>query len=209
MSWFTETGLFRRVTVIWLLTLALFGWLPLVRVLFDGDTYEWGVRYFGILLNGAGLDGDNWYLVVRTAVCGAAVWAVLRRWRVTGPVLALAITAFLFASDLHALFMAQPMIFHGDTLGIRLNVTAIAPVVTAVALSAAIGLLIQDLRRSATPPPALAKANLRWLAILAAALPLQFVLLRFGEPHGATDAVGVVMTILQVYAFGWALRARD
>jgi hypothetical protein len=28
-------------------------------------------------------------------------------------------------------------------------------------------------------------------------LPLQFVLLRFGEPHGLRDQVGVVLTMLQ------------
>ena len=43
---------------------------------------------------------------------------------------------------------------------------------------------------------------------LIALLPIQFVLLRFGEPHGTTDQIGVVLTILQWMLIGAALRPR-
>jgi hypothetical protein len=36
---------------------------------------------------------------------------------------------------------------------------------------------------------------------------VQFVLLRFGEPHGITDQVGVLATIVQWLLVGRALRA--
>jgi hypothetical protein len=35
------------------------------------------------------------------------------------------------------------------------------------------------------------------LAIALGLLPIQFVLLRFGEPHGTTDQIGVILTIAQ------------
>jgi hypothetical protein len=35
---------------------------------------------------------------------------------------------------------------------------------------------------------------------------MQFVLLRFGEPHGLTDQAGVILTVLQWLLLGWALR---
>jgi hypothetical protein len=43
---------------------------------------------------------------------------------------------------------------------------------------------------------------------LIALLPIQFFLLRFGEPHGTTDQMGVVLTILQWMVVGTALRPR-
>lgn len=35
------------------------------------------------------------------------------------------------------------------------------------------------------------------LTLVFAMLPAQFVLLRFGEPHGLTDQIGVVLTLIQ------------
>jgi hypothetical protein len=37
---------------------------------------------------------------------------------------------------------------------------------------------------------------------------VQFLLLQFGEPHGTTDQIGVVITILQWLLVGAALRPR-
>ena len=39
--------------------------------------------------------------------------------------------------------------------------------------------------------------NKKLLAAFFLLLPIQFVLLRFGEPHGTTDAIGVLLTIAQ------------
>ena len=44
--------------------------------------------------------------------------------------------------------------------------------------------------------------------ILIAALPLQLVLLRFGEPNGRLDQVGVLLTIAQWMLVGFALKPR-
>ena len=36
-----------RIVAAWILVIGLFGWLPLVRAVFDGASYAWGTTYFG------------------------------------------------------------------------------------------------------------------------------------------------------------------
>jgi hypothetical protein len=38
---------------------------------------------------------------------------------------------------------------------------------------------------------------MQWAVVLAAALPFQFVLLRFGSPGSLSDQIGVLVTIAQ------------
>ncbi len=52
------------------------------------------------------------------------------------------------------------------------------------------------------------RANSIWLAGLIALLPLQFVLLRFGDANGKTDLIGVVITIFQWMLLTDALKPR-
>jgi hypothetical protein len=69
--------------------------------------------------------------------------------------------------------------------------------------------MVRDARR-ASPRPALTDwthRNTRWVLALAALLPMQFVLLRIGEPHGSTDQIGVLITIVQWFLLSIALRA--
>lgn len=67
--------------------------------------------------------------------------------------------------------------------------------------------MIRDLR-SGRRREALAwtRTNKGWGWTLISLLPIQFVLLRFGQPHGTTDQIGVVLTILQWLMVGAALR---
>ena len=207
-----------RVVVGWVLLIGLFSWLPLVRSVFDGDSYLWGTTFFDIPLKGAGLGGDLWYLILKTAVALFVLYALVRRWRPVGAVLAAVWTAILFADNLRG-YIVDPdaMVFHGDTLGVQLNLTLIAPIMSGVMLIACLLLwrLLPDrsVDRSVDPsvdhaarrPYPLQPLNLKRVGLLAGLLPIQFVLLFFGTPHGLTDQIGVVLTILQWFLMGWAL----
>lgn len=197
-----------RLLVAWLLIISLFAWLPLLRSLFDGDTYEWASGpWFGHVFRGAGLHGDLWYLALKLALFAPAVVGLLRRWWPLGALLAATLAALYLTADLHTLLtLDEPLVFHGDTLGVRVNITALAPVASGLAFLVALTLVRDVARAPGAGPLPLAPANVRMLVMLGALLPIQFVLLQFGEPHGTTDAIGVVMTIAQWLGLAAALR---
>lgn len=47
----------------WISLLFLFGWLPLLRSLMDGPSYQWGTTLLGLRFAGAGIAGDFWFLI--------------------------------------------------------------------------------------------------------------------------------------------------
>jgi len=63
--------------------------------------------------------------------------------------------------------------------------------------------LCHDERRTV---PGWSPTNTLWLALLLMMLPVQFALLRFGEAHGLTDRIGVVLTVLQCLLLGRIFR---
>jgi zinc protease len=85
---------------------------------------------------------------------------------------------------------------HGDLWYPVLKLAVFVPAVFA---------LLRSVGARAVGPLPLAAANVRALIILGALLPLQCVLLQFGEPHGTTDAIGVMITIAQWFCVAAAL----
>jgi hypothetical protein len=53
------------------------------------------------------------------------------------------------------------------------------------------------------------RANTILLAIAIGLLPVQFALLRFGEPHGTTDQIGVLLTIARWVILNMAFAPRE
>jgi hypothetical protein len=197
-----------KALLVWTALPFVFFWLPLVRSLFDGPTYEWGVGWWGVRMGGAGVTGDLWYLVLGTALGGILLWS---GWRGKRAVLRWALPVWfslLLARALHWAWQdPQGFVFRGDTLGVELNLTWLAPGFHLVGILLYLAWLRQDRRVSAS-----ARITAPWtsrntwrIVALAALLPVQFLLLRLGEPHGASDAVGVLITIVQWFALGWAL----
>ncbi|HUP50787.1 MAG TPA: hypothetical protein VNA04_18590 [Thermoanaerobaculia bacterium] len=195
-----------RLLAFWLLVWGLFGWLPLIRSVFDGETYEWGTTWFGLQVGGAGVTASLALLAVKVVAVVATLYCLLRR---SGPwnwALPLLWTALLTADGLYGI-VANPegFWFHGDTLGIHLNLGYVIPGFNA--LFFLVALLHGWRSRSATPERLpLDIVNLRWLTGLLVLLPIQFALLRSGTPHGITDQVGVLLTIAQWFLLGAALR---
>lgn len=177
-------------------------WLPLIRGLFDGPTYEWGATFFSRSFGGAGLSADAWVLALQLLLGGGILYLGYRGPRRPFHVLILAWLGFHAANWIYsALADPEALMFHGDTLNVHVNL--------GYGLVAAFGgfllLAIYWVWRDLTLKPAWPTAKwtprnrFLWLAV-GALLPVQFVLLRFGETHGLTDQAGVILTMIQ-----WAL----
>lgn len=199
--------------LLWVAFPFVFFWLPLVRSVMDGATYAWGVGWWGWRFGGAGLEGDLWYLVAGVALGTALLWSGARdgpffRWVAPAWMLLLLVRA-----SQAALSDPEGFVFHGDTLGVRLNLTWVAPtfhLVGVVLLALWLGGLGRGAPEIGSEPEARvggsAGAARGRILLLAGLLPVQFFLLRFGEPHGTTDAAGVLITIGQWLAVPWAFR---
>lgn len=185
----------------------IFTWLPLVRGFFDGPTYQWGTSYFGQSFSGEGLGADSWLLFLKLAFGGAILWFGYRGPRQPFHALLLAWLAIGAADILHGV-AANPegMVFRGDTLGIELNIGTIAAAIYGGMFLLGLYWVARDLKDRPTWPKIAWTPRNRKLAIAAiAALPVQFALLRFGEPHGLSDQIGVILTMAQWAVINTAL----
>jgi len=206
MSWMPDRLL--RVLLYWTAVTTLVFWLPFVRGAFDGPTYEWGLSAG---LHGAGVHGDYWLPALGSALALATLWL---GWR--GARLPFHILLVLWHGALAALVTAASVVgrgelrLRGDTLGIDVPLDIAGPVLFGAVGLTALYWAARDLRarRPHTAPP-WTRANTVRLAGLAALLPIQFLTLRLGAPAGGPlDPIGVLLTIAQWLALGWAIRPR-
>jgi hypothetical protein len=63
---------FLKAILIWIMLTLIIVWLPLVRGLMDGDSYQWGNSFWGMQIGGSGVGGDYWLLAVQARL-GIAV----------------------------------------------------------------------------------------------------------------------------------------
>lgn len=182
----------------------LFFWLPVIRGAFDGSTYIWGL--FGF--SGNGLKGDYWFVLLG-AIFGLTIQVL--GWRgARMPVHFLLTGWFLFLAA-GAIYLAvqfpQSFRFQGDTLGIDFSMAWFAPLLFGTAVIASIWWLWTDMRKK--PENKIltwGRKNTIGVICLLALLPVQFLLLRSGTPHGISDQIGVILTILQWLLIGLAIR---
>ena len=196
-----------KVLVGWITYLFLFSWLPLIRVLFDGASYSWGTHHFGVLFHASGIESDVWLLVFKSALLGALIYGALRGANAWFRWLLVAWSAVLMADVAHgAITNRDGFEFHGETLGVHLNLGI--PVVIIVLAFSALAFYWAYREGKSSPPrrsPAWTPKNTRLLSAFLLVLPIQFLLLRFGEPHGTTDAAGVLLTMAQTLLLPFAL----
>ncbi len=192
---------------LWILRLLLFTvafsmivtWLPLIRVLFDGVTYQWGTTWFGHMFSSAGLEGDWWVLLLQLAFGGSVLYY---GYRGPGkPFFTLLVLWFglNFADTFHALYTnPEGLMFHGDTLNIHFNMGYPLLGIAGGFLALAGFWVWRDKRKGNTySHPAWTKRN-RALGILSAALLLPiYFLLSTGVAHATTDEIGVILTMVQ------------
>ena len=197
--------------VFWITFLLVFSWLPLIRILMDGDSYRWGTSHFGVQFAAAGWESSAWLLVFKSALLIGLLWGALRGANALFQVFLVG-WCFLIAADAVHAAITNPggLEFHGDTLGIHLKLGWPVMLVTCGFAALALWWVVRDRTRgeSARRVP-WTDGNTRGLVIFLALLPLQFVLLRFGEPHGMTDAIGVLITVASCPLLAWALDPRE
>jgi hypothetical protein len=56
-----------KAILIWTMITLLLVWLPLVRGLMDGESYQWGGLVWGFEVGGYGLHGQYWVLLLQAA----------------------------------------------------------------------------------------------------------------------------------------------
>lgn len=199
-----------KILVAWIVFLLVFSWLPLVRTVMDGDTYRWGTSHFGFDFVSSGVGPDIWLLVVKSMLLGALLYLALRRRDRLFAVLLIVWSLVMTGDALHAV-VTDPggFEFHGDTLGIHLNLGW--TVIAVVAGFAVLAFYWVASRSEPLPeaPPLWGSRNRQLLLLVLLLLPIQFLLLRFGAPHGATDAAGVLITIAQCPLLAAALYPWD
>ena len=191
--------------LLWTALTTLVFWLPFVRGLFDGASYQWG----GFGFSGRGTSGNYWFVALASLLAialqylawrgpRAAFYALFGGWHLY--------LAFTTASA--AISDPASLRFQGDTLGVDVSFAVAAPVFMGVAAAAVLFWIVRD-ARIATPRAAWThwtQRNTRWALVLTALLPMQLLLLRVGEPHGTTDQIGVLITIAQWFLLSIALR---
>jgi hypothetical protein len=186
----------------------IFAWLPFWRCVMDGTSYEWGNNYFGQMYQGAGLHGDFLFLAYQLLLGLTVLWLGNRGARAPFAALLVVWHGILAGSALHgALTAREPLMFHGDTLGVHLDITFVAPAIYGLIFLLA---LLWAVRETGLRPARLA---LRWgpvntvlSVVVLALLGAGYYLLSTGEPHGETDGIGVVVTIVNLFVLNYALR---
>lgn len=198
--------LVRYVLVIWLTLSFLFSWLPLLRSLMDGTSYEWGTRYFGVLFSGAGLAGDLWLLVVQTAL---GIWLLYYGWRdPTSPFSATLLVwlGFQAADGLHGVATGGAFHFEGATLGVDVSLGTMLPLLHVGFFCLGLWWVVHyGARENPGTRPAWTGTNTVVLGLAILLFPVQFLLLRSGQGQEANDVAGVLLTILQWFLISAAL----
>jgi hypothetical protein len=192
---------------IWLSIRTILPWLVFFRLTFEGNSYSWGTNYFGRMFYSSGLARPDFLLVYALLVSSLFLMYQLRKhnFRLAGPLL----IGFLgiFAADAaYQLMVGEPIIFHGDTLGVKIDLTTPFFIfqfgMFAIALAWWMG--VKSIAQGAGPKelPTYKKIIVK---LCIALVPVQLILLIFGEPHALTDEIGVLVTILQWLLLAFAL----
>lgn len=172
-------------------------WLPFVRSIFDGTSYVWGTQYFGFTITGAGLTPSFIFIIAQLALYAAIIIGLYRmRNRILYGILLCIWWINVFGNLIFDILKNGDSMFHGDTLNVHISITSIIVPLAVIALF----LIIQVLRtRSESISITWTKKNSLLLNVFLAMLPLLFILLYSGEPHGITDQIGVLIAIAQCF----------
>ena len=196
-----------RAILIWTAVTFIIVWLPLVRGLMDGDSYQWGNEFFGKQFGGRGVHGDYWLLLTEAAF---GLLLLYLGWRGARPPfhwLLLFWQILMAAQSCYNSFTSpEDYRFKGDTLGVDVSLAWVGPVLFGGFALLSIFWVVRDLRaRHEKVMPKWNQTNLVFLSLVLGLIPQQFVLLHFGEQHGTRDQIGVILTMIQWVSINLAL----
>ena len=168
-------------------------WLPLLRALFDGESYQWGTGYFGLSFSGSGLTLDYLILIVFFALYASLFmsfywiknrtifYALLFWWWLHS-----------FGNLLYDIIKNGDTVFHGDTLNVHVSISAIVIPLSLIALILIILAIKKDLKLPVTAIP-WNKSNKLKILIILGPLVLQGAFFAIGEPSDITDQIAVII----------------
>jgi len=102
----------------------------------------------------------------------------------------------VFGNLFYDIAMNGDTMFHGDTLNVHVSLLALVVPLGIIALALIVIVFLKDAGFASTGLHWNKKNTVR-LLVLYGPLPIQAVLFVFGEPHGISDQIGVIMAILQ------------
>ena len=176
-------------------------WLPLLRCLFDGASYRWGQDYFGIVLASEGVSADYFALIIFLAfyLCLFISTYWIKN-RIVFYLMLIWWWIHSFGSLIFLIIRDGDTFFHGDTMDVHVSLSA---VVIPLAIFAAVLIIMAIIKDRKMPDVTIpwGRRNKKWLWFILAPLALQIPLFAFGEPHGLTDEIGVIIAILQSILF--------
>lgn len=188
---------------LWMAFRTLVPWLVFFRLTFEGDSYRWGTQYFGWTFYSSGFERPDFLLIYGLLAVSLFILWQMRRYRFSIAAPALVLYLGVLAADaLYQFIRGVPIVFQGDTLGINLDISIPFYALQFVMFGAALAWWsgVKNLRSADTPPLSGTRRHVVRACILF--VPVQILLLVTGEPHGTTDAIGVIGTLTQ-----WALLA--
>lgn len=172
-------------------------WLPLIRSICDGTSYQWGTNLFGISISGAGISLSLFFVIAQFLFYMALFFSFY--WfsnRYYFKLLVILWYVMIFGNMFFDIIKNGDTMFHGDTLNVHVSLTNIIVPLGIIAL----GFILMVFRKDAS----FASTGVNWnwkntkrFIILFGPVPVQAILFATGEPHGITDQIGVVLAITQ------------
>lgn len=207
----TKNGhFFKKLKFLLILTSFTFAtsWLPFIRGIADGESYQWGASLFGNVFYGKGISGDFYYVVLNVIIGLMLMYSFY--WiknRIAFYLLLILWYGSMIANSFFEVFAGEGYMFHGDTLNIHLDLSFIVIPLMIVVGTFVVYVILEDRKYSFVAKGT--KKNKFWAMLLLTPIPVQAVLFSMGEPHGLTDKIGVIIALLQV-ALAWtAFKAYD
>ena len=176
--------------------------LPLQRCLFDGSSYSWGMTYFGHNFFSKGIQPD--YFILVPFLLLFILYFFSFYWIKNRTIFYIMLVWFWlhnFGNLLFDIIKNGDTEFHGDTLDVHVSISSIVIPLALIFLIWIIAVIRKDRKMEQVSIPWSRQNDLKALFILGV-LPIQAFLYATGEPHGLTDEISVIITILQSFLFG-------
>lgn len=205
MTWRPDRIL--KTILVWTMITTILVWLPFVRSLMDGESYSWGRTFWGMQFDGYGVRGDYWLLVVQVVF---VITLLYLGWRGARQPFHWMLLLWHVPIGLQAFYDSysspEDYRFRGDTLGVDVSLAWVGPLLFGGVALLSFFWVARDLMRTRESVVVeWTRANRIFLLIALSLLPIQYVLLGFGEQHGPTDQVGVILTMCQWVIINGAL----
>ena len=175
-------------------------WLPFIRGISDGESYEWGTTFLGTLFHGTGVTGDFYFVFLNMLLVILLMYSFywIRNRKIFYSLLGVWYGSII-ANAIFEVFKGERYMFHGDTLNVHVDLTFILIPLILLLGAFVLHMVYADRKHHFTVKSH--RKNKIWAMLLLLPIPVQIVLFHMGEPHGITDQIGVVIALMQIALF--------